>query len=137
MSTAAKPKHIGRNISRIRELKGMKQEILAEAMGISQQTVSSIEGSEEVETKKLAEIAKVLGVTVEAIENFSEEAVFNYFNTYYDTKDSVINAGNNSGENSNNYCTFNPLDKVVELYERLVQVEKEKNEYLEKLLKGK
>lgn len=137
MNTATKPKHIGRNISRIRELRGMKQEALAEAIGISQQTISSIETSQEVDSKKLAEIAKVLGVTVEAIENFSEESVFNYFNTYYDTKDSVINAGNNSGEHSHNYCTFNPLDKVVELYERLVQAEKEKNEYLEKLLKGK
>jgi len=34
-------------------------------------------------------------------------------------------------------CNFNPLDKVVELYERLVQAEKDKVEYLEKLLKGK
>jgi len=33
--------------------------------------------------------------------------------------------------------SFNPLDKVVELYERLVQAEKDKVEYLEKLLKGK
>lgn len=33
--------------------------------------------------------------------------------------------------------TFNPLDKVVELYERLVQAEKDKVEYLEKLLNGK
>ncbi len=31
-------------------------------------------------------------------------------------------------------CTFNPLDKVVELYERLVQAEKDKTAYLEKLL---
>lgn len=53
MGTATKPKHIGRNISRIRELRGIKQEILAEAMGVSQQTVSSIEGSEEVDSKKL------------------------------------------------------------------------------------
>ena len=30
---------------------------------------------------------------------------------------------------------FNPLDKVVELYERLVQAEKDKVEYIEKLLK--
>jgi len=37
----------------------------------------------------------------------------------------------------NNECTFNPLDKVVELYERLVQAEKDKVEYLEKLLNGK
>lgn len=34
----------------------------------------------------------------------------------------------------NHNCTFNPLDKVVELYERLVQAEKDKTAYLEKLL---
>jgi transcriptional regulator with XRE-family HTH domain len=129
MSTAAKPKHIGRNISRIRELRGMKQEILAEAIGLSQQTVSIIEGSEEVDSKKLVEIAKVLGVTVEAIESFSEENIFNYFNTFHESvSGSFI---------TNNSCTFNPLDKVIELYERLVQVEKEKNEYLENIIKGK
>jgi transcriptional regulator with XRE-family HTH domain len=31
-----KQKHIGRNISRLRELRGMKQLALAEAMGVSQ-----------------------------------------------------------------------------------------------------
>ncbi|KFF14893.1 helix-turn-helix domain-containing protein [Flavobacterium hydatis] len=131
MSTAAKPKHIGRNISRIRELRGMKQEALAMAIGSNQQAISGIEGSEEVDSKKLLEIAKALGVTVEAIENFSEESVFNYFNTYYDT------SSNNGPQGTGNTCNFNPLDKVVELYERLVQAEKEKVEYLEKLLKGK
>jgi transcriptional regulator with XRE-family HTH domain len=135
MSTATKPKHIGRNISRIRELKGMKQEILAEAIGISQQTVSSIEGSEEVDAKRLVEIAKALGVTVEAIENFSEESVFNFFNNFYD------NSASNGQGASGPIFTFNPLDKMVELYERLVlaekelvQAEKEKVAYLEKLL---
>ena len=49
MSTATKPKHIGRNISRIRELRGMKQEALALAIGVSQQTVSNMEGSETIE----------------------------------------------------------------------------------------
>jgi len=39
MSTALKPKHIGRNISRIRELRDMKQEALAYAIGVSQQTI--------------------------------------------------------------------------------------------------
>jgi hypothetical protein len=40
--------------------------------------------------------------------------------------------------NGNAYnCNFNSLDKVVELYERLVQAEKDKVGYLEKLLKGK
>ncbi|QSW90071.1 helix-turn-helix transcriptional regulator [Flavobacterium endoglycinae] len=129
MSTAIKPKHIGRNISRIRELKDMKQEALAYAIGSSQQTISIIENSEIVDKDKLEKIAEALGVTVEAIENFSEENVINYFNTFHESvSGSFI---------TNNSCTFNPLDKVVELYERLVQAEKEKNEYLEKLLNGK
>ena len=131
MSTATKPKHIGRNISRIRELKGMKQDALAYAIGLSQQTISSIETSETVDKEKLEKIAEALGVTVEAIENFSEEAVFNFFNNFYD------NSSISGAQGINNSCTFNPLDKVVELYERLVQVEKEKNEFLEKMLKEK
>ena len=129
MSTAIKPKHIGRNISRIRELRGMKQEALAMAIGLSQQSVSNIEGSESIDEEKLQAIAEVLGVSAEAIKNFSDEAVLNIIgNTLHDG--SFINGNAYS-------CTFNPLDKVVELYERLVQVEKEKVEYLEKLLKGK
>jgi transcriptional regulator with XRE-family HTH domain len=130
MSTETKPKHIGRNISRIRELRGMKQEALAQAIGTNQQAISGIEGSETIDETKLANIAEALGVTVEAIKSFSEENVFNYFNTF---NESV----SNSNFGHNNICNFNPLDKVVELYERLVQAEKDKNEYLEKLLKEK
>ncbi|MNU04345.1 hypothetical protein D3C72_2487210 [compost metagenome] len=59
--------------------------------------------------------------------------MINYFNTFNDTDFS-----NSQGAFGHNHqCTFNPLDKVVELYERLVQAEKDKVEYLEKLLKGK
>lgn len=134
MSTA-KPKHIGRNISRIRELRDMKQEALAIAIGVSQQTISSIEGSESVDEEKLKAIAEVLGVPAEVIRNFSEEAVFNIIgNTYHNDASSI----------KNNHCTFNPLDKLLEafdknekLYERLVAAEKEKVVLLEKLLSEK
>ena len=133
MSTETRPRNIGRNISRIRELRGMKQGALADAIGTSQQTISSIETSETVDFDKLVQIAKALGVTVEAIENFTEESVFNFFNNFYDSS-----ANNGAqGNTTNNHCTFNPLDKVVELYERLVQAEKDKVEYLEKLMKLK
>ena len=131
METATKPKHIGRNISRIRELRGMKQEALAIAIGVSQQSVSNIEGSEIVEEEKLQVIAEVLGVSAEAIKNYSDDTVLNNIQNNYEG--SVIN----SGPTVNHNCTFNPLDKVVELYERLVQAEKDKVEYLEKLLKAK
>ena len=131
MSTATKPKHIGRNISRIRELRGMKQEALAIAIGVSQQSVSNIEGSETVDEEKLKTIAEVLGVSAEAIKNYSDETVLNNIQNNYEG--SIIN----SGPTVNHNCTFNPLDKVVDLYERLVQAEKDKVEYLEKLLKAK
>lgn len=135
MSTALKPKHIGRNISRIRELRDMKQEALAYAIDVSQQTISSIEGSETVDEEKLKAIAKALGVPAEVIKNFSEEAVFNIIgNTYHNDSSSI----------KNNNCTFNPLDKLIEafdknekLYERLVEAEREKVALLEKLLNEK
>jgi len=131
MSTATKPKHIGRNISRIRELRGMKQETLAIAIGVSQQSVSNIEASETIDEGKLQAIAEVLGVSAEAIKNYSDETVLNIIsNTFTSHDSSTINA-------INIQPNFNPVDKVVELYERLVQAEKDKVEYLEKLLKVK
>ncbi|TPG44503.1 helix-turn-helix domain-containing protein [Flavobacterium pectinovorum] len=131
MSTVIKPNHIGRKISRIRELRDMKQEALAQALGTNQQAISAIENSETIDEEKLKAIAEVLGVSVEGIKNFSEEAILNNIQNNYEG--SVINAG----PTVNHQCSFNPLDKVVELYERLVLAEKEKVEYLEKLLKGK
>ncbi|KIO52246.1 helix-turn-helix domain-containing protein [Flavobacterium hibernum] len=131
MSTATKSNHIGRKISRIRELRDMKQEALAQALGMSQQTVSAIENSETIEEEKLVEIAKALGVTAEAIKSFSEENMITYFNTFNDSPGNFGTFANGA------ICNFNPLDKVVELYERLVQAEKDKVEYLEKLFKEK
>lgn len=116
--------HIGRKISRIREMRGIKQEALAAELGISQQAVSKIEQSADVDGDALEKIANILGVSIDAIKNFSDEAALNYFNTFND---------NSTGAFNNFNCSFNPIDKVVELYERLLASEREKNE----LLKGK
>ncbi|MRX42104.1 helix-turn-helix domain-containing protein, partial [Flavobacterium sp. LC2016-23] len=114
MSTLAKPSHIGRKISRIRELRDMKQEALAQALGTNQQAVSIMENSETIDDEKLAEVAKALGVTPEAIKNFSEENMINYFNNFHDNSNGAFG----QIDNNNQHCTFNPLDKIVELYER-------------------
>ena len=117
--------HIGRKISRIRELRDMKQEALAHAMGISQQSVSIMENSEMLDEDKIVEVAKALGVTPEAIKNFSEENVINYFNNFYDNS-----ASNGQGAFGPVY-NFNPIEKLIEayeenkrLYERLLEAEK-------------
>ena len=131
MNTTTKPKHIGRNISRIRELRGMKQEALAIAIGVSQQTISNIENSETVEDEKLLQIANALNVSTDAIKNFNEDSILNIVSNNFTSNDSsTLNA-------INIQPNFNPLDKVVELYERLVQAEKDKVAYLEKLLNNK
>ncbi|RZL40028.1 MAG: XRE family transcriptional regulator [Pedobacter sp.] len=112
--------HLGRKISRIRELRGMKQEALAVELGISQQAISKLEQSEQVEDSTLEKVATALGISIEGIKNFSEDSIFNYFNNFHDS----------SSGDFRQHCTFNPLDKVVELYERLLASEKEKVEIL-------
>lgn len=120
--------HIGRKISRIRELRGMKQEALAQLMGVSQQAISKIEQSADVEDLALEKIAQALGVTAEAIRGFTEEAVFNIIsNTFHNT------SSDNStliASSLNYQPTFNTIEKIVELYERLLASEREKIELL-------
>lgn len=126
--------HIGRKISKIRELRGMKQDTLAFELGISQQTISKIEQSADVEDSTLNKIAVVLGVSPEAIKNFNDEAVLNIISNTFTSQDtSTLNA-------INFQPSFNPIDKIVELYndkiallERLLKAEQEKVE----ILKGK
>jgi len=134
MDTPTKPTntHIGRKISRIRELRGIKQETLASELGVSQQSVSRMEQSEVLEDDILEKVAKILGVPVDAIKNFSEEAVINIISSTLHNTSGLVNY--------NPTFTFNPIEKIVELYdekiallERLLLAEKEKNE----LLKGK
>jgi len=132
METSTKPSnsHIGRKISRIRELRGIKQETLASELGVSQQTVSRMEQGETIEEDLLEKVAGVLGVSAEAIKNYSDEAIVTFFNTFND------HSGAGAFFSSTNlHCTFNPIDKIVELYnekvellERLLQSEKEKVE---------
>ena len=125
----AETKHLGRKISRLRELRGMKQETLAEQLGISLQSVSKIEQSEDVEDITLDRIAKVLGVTPTDIKNVSEETVVN--NNQYNYE------GSNNNGPINNYGTINPInpiDKIAELYDALIKSEREKIALLEKLM---
>ena len=121
--------HIGRKISRIRELRGMKQEALAAELGISQQAVSKIEQSETVEGDALEKIAKALGVNSDAIKNYSDEATINF----------IANTYNDNAASYGHYYNFSPIEKIVTLFdekvallERLLQSEREKVELLKK-----
>ena len=97
----------------------MKQDALAAELGISQQAVSKLEQSEEIEDSTLEKVAKVLCVSADAIKEYSDEAVFN-----------IISNSTLIASSLNYQPTFNTIEKIVELYERLLASEREKMEIL-------
>ncbi|CAM3020227.1 helix-turn-helix transcriptional regulator [Chryseobacterium flavum] len=112
---------------------GIKQEALAFELGDdwNQKKISLLEQKEMVESDILTQVAQILKVPVEAIENFDEEQAVNIIsNTFTSNDTSTLNA-------INVQPTFNPLDKMVELYERMLEQQREMIEKLEKLIEKK
>jgi transcriptional regulator with XRE-family HTH domain len=123
--------HHGQNIRRLRELFGIKQEFIASELGTTQQFISKLEQKEVIDDDMLEKVAKVMKLPVASLKNLNDEATYNFIaNNFHDQSSS---AGVSAENNTNNYCTFNPLDKVVELYERLLASEKEKVAMLKEL----
>jgi transcriptional regulator with XRE-family HTH domain len=109
---------------------GIKQEALADQLGgdWSQKKISVLEGKEVIEADLLDQLAKALKVPADALKNFNEETAINV----------ISNTFNDHSANHVNYqCTFNPLDKMVELYEALLKSEREKIAMLERFLETK
>ncbi|MCE9454116.1 helix-turn-helix domain-containing protein, partial [Bacteroides xylanisolvens] len=117
-------RHVGRNLQRIRVYLGMKQEALAADLGVNQQIISKIEKQEEIEEGFLKRIAEVLGISEEVIKDFDvEKTIFNI--NHHNYKDANISEG------ATTYAIvqqINPLEKIVELYERLLKSEQDKIE---------
>jgi len=117
-------RNTGRNVQRVRMYFGIKQEALAADLGMSQQEVSKIEQQEEIEEEVLTKIADVLGVSPEVIRDFDvERAIYNINNSY---SDATITEGSTAV-----VLQVNPIDKIVELYERLLKSEREKVDLLQ------
>jgi transcriptional regulator with XRE-family HTH domain len=123
--------HEGRNVKRIREMLGVKQEALAIGLGLTQQAVSQLEQKEMVDREIFEKIAGLLGVPSDAIRNYSEETAINVISNNYHHQSSSISY----------YPSFNFLQKWLEvleenrkLYRQLVEAEKSKAELLRKLL---
>jgi len=128
--------HQGRNVKRFREMLGIKQEALAFDLGENwnQKKVSLLEQREVVEEALLQKISEVMKIPVEAFQNFDEDQAINVIaNTYsfQDFKDNAVASG------FSYQPSFNPIDKMVELYERILQQQKETIEMLEKLIQNK
>ncbi|SEW46012.1 MULTISPECIES: helix-turn-helix transcriptional regulator [unclassified Chitinophaga] len=135
MTTTSMPEkvHQGRAVKRLREILHIKQDVLADALNISQQSISLLETKETIEPEQLEQIAKTLKVPVDAIKNFNEDAAINNI---------ACNFNDNAAINYK--PVFNPIDRWVEameenkrLYEALLKSEREKIALLEKMLAEK
>lgn len=128
--------HQGHNVKRFREMLGVKQETLALNLGNEwdRKKISLMEQKDLIEEVLLQKISKVLNIPVEAFQNFEEEQSVNVIaNTYsfHDFKDHAVASG------FSYQPSFNPIDKIIELYERMIQQQKEMIDKLENLIQNK
>ena len=121
-----KPHH-GRNVTRLREIRDMKQETLASLLGLTQQAVSKIEQSETIDEERLEEISKILNFSPEVIKNLNDELIINYIQNNYEGT-----YNNNSGH----ITIQHPIDKIMDLYEEVKKLHEEKTKLYEALLKS-
>ncbi|WP_455584006.1 helix-turn-helix domain-containing protein [Bacteroides sp.] len=131
--------HHGHNIRRIRIEKGIKQDAMAKLMNLSRPAVSKYEQTKVIDDEMLHRFSKALDVPVEYLKALEENApsvVFeNITNDVHDNNDSVVNStGYANVQNATNI--FNPIDKITELYERLLKEKDEKYAALEQRIKN-
>ncbi len=139
-SDKTKKVHHGHNVRRVREILGVKQGALAIMLDMSQQTLSYKEAKEIIEDETLEKISQALKVPIDLLKNFDEDV------TTIIIENNKIETNNGTGFVGQDYSTqtHNPIDKIIELanektilYERMLELEKEKIAWLEKLLNNK
>ncbi len=118
---------------------GIKPEAVALALGEdwSPKKISQLEEKETVPPELLQQISTIFKVPVEAFRSTEEFLAFNVIsNTFQDFKDHAIASANQ--------CSFNPIDKVIELYddkialyERMLKEKDEMMARLERLIEKK
>lgn len=72
--------NVGSNIKKLRELKGLTQENMAEELEMSTNGYGKIErGESEITVNKLEKISEILGMSINDVLSFDERSVFNNF----------------------------------------------------------
>lgn len=108
MDTAVKKNNHGANVRRWREWRNINQDVLADKIGVSQATLSLYEKKEKLEPEVLDKIAKALDILVEAITELEMGTSINIYSGTW--QDNAIT----------NQYTFNPIEKIVQLYDEKI-----------------
>lgn len=130
--------HHGRNIRNARIKRNLKQEALAELVHMTQQNVSRYEATKVIDDKTLDKFAKALDMSVEDLKTTQDAAPLMVENNNTYTENGTVNGVNQGsywGEQTFHIePTVHPLDKMVELYERMLKTSYERIKELEERL---
>ena len=109
------------NIRKLRELRNLSRQFVADEIGVSLKTLSNIENGVSIpDIITIDKVAKIVGVTIETLLSFDEITLLN-------RQEGVDGrAGSQPGK-----CTT--IDSLRELYERLLQEKDSKIMLLEKI----
>jgi len=106
---------IGQKIKKLRELKNLTQEYMADQLGLTQSGYSKIEtGEVDIPYSRLEEISKVLTIKPEDLISFNENMVFNIMHN----------------QTGNGLVINHTSDNEKKLYEDQIKFFKEQVEYL-------
>lgn len=127
--------HHGHNLKRTRLSQNIKQEALCELVHLNQPTISKYERMPVICDEILQRFAKAMNVSIDDLKTMEEETpmvLFENNNTFTDNKGEVDFIGNTCDESNNHTANYNPIDKVSELFERLLKEKDERISILEK-----
>lgn len=114
---------IGHKIKKLRELKNLTQEHMANSIGITQGAYSRMElGETEITYSKLEKISEELGMKPEDVIAFNESVVFNVMNNQ--TGNGLVINNSQLSEAEKN------------LFEQQIILLKEENTHLKKVIEG-
>jgi transcriptional regulator with XRE-family HTH domain len=122
---------IGRAVEKVRVLKGNTQQEIADALGISKQAYSKIEQSESIEPERLGQIAKLFGVTVDGLKNFTEESIFVCTQNIHDT---ATFTNSQVAAYQSGFTINNAPKEMFDYFEKIIQLEREQLEILKNKL---
>ena len=139
--------HHGHNIRRFRIEKNMNQEVLSQLVHLSQSAVSKYEQMRVIDDEMLHRFSRALDVPFEYLKSLEEDAQTVVFenNTVNNSEQSagganismgIVKSDTEDSINDSRVNNFNLIDKITELYERLLKEKDEKYAALERRLQN-
>lgn len=120
--------NIGVNIRKVRERKGFSQEFVAQELGINQSTYGKIEReNSKISIDRLIKIAEILQEDLTEFLDLSTKHTFNQTNkdNGYGYVETLITENKDS------------LNKISELYEKIIADKDKQIDFLKKLVEGR